>query len=438
MQNGHSNGASHGPNGTQVGRGAGDYAEVSMSVPVSTALSSCNPAIVPTCAKDIARLGETFSSTDNATRKELLRRSRELVLALETPRETMIRHCWAEPAAYMAITFGVNQGLFDTMVANGDRPSQVSELAASLDVESSLLARIMRHLAAMGYISETDFGEYRLTNLSKSFTIPIIKDGYPCLAGGARTALDKFPEYAAKTGCREPDSVDQGPYQYAFDTPLNFFAYLQANNPLGTQFNNHMGGYRQGRPSWMDTDFFPVRERLVKGARDDPDAVFLVDVGGNVGHDLAEFRQKHGTAVGRVVLQDLPPVLGQIEALDASIERMPHDFFTEQPVKGARAYYMHSVLHDWPDETCVSILSSLRGAMMRGYSKLLINENVIPDTGAHWEATALDMMMLTLLAAKERTATQWRHLIEEMAGLKIVKIWDVGAGVESLIECELP
>lgn len=157
---------------------------------------------------------------------------------------------------------------------------------------------------------------------------------FVCSAGGARTALDKFPEYAARTGCREPDSVDQGPYQYAFDTPLNFFAYLQANNPLGTQFNNHMGGYRQGRPSWMDTDFFPVRERLVKGARNDPDAVLLVDVGGNVGHDLAEFRQKHGSAVGRVVLQDLPPVLGQIEALDASIERMPHDFFTEQPVKG--------------------------------------------------------------------------------------------------------
>ncbi|OTA32536.1 hypothetical protein BTJ68_08328 [Hortaea werneckii EXF-2000] len=141
MQNGHSNGASQGQDETLGGRGAGDLAEVPMSVPVSTALSSSNPAIVPTCAKDIARLGETFSSTDNATRQELLRRSRELVLALETPRETMIRHCWAEPAAYMAITFGVNQGLFDTMVANGDCPSKVSELAASLGVESSLLGK---------------------------------------------------------------------------------------------------------------------------------------------------------------------------------------------------------------------------------------------------------------------------------------------------------
>ena len=65
------------------------------------------------------------------------------------------------------------------------------------------------------------------------------------------------------------------------------------------------------------------------------------------------------------------------------------------PSTGARAYYMHSVLHDWPDDTCMSILSNIKAAMERGYSKLLINENVIPDVEAHWETTALDMMMLS-------------------------------------------
>lgn len=99
---------------------------------------------------------------------------------------------------------------------------------------------------------------------------------------------------------------------------------------------------------------------------------------------------------------------------------------------------MHSVLHDWPNELCTRILTNLKDAMTPGYSKILINENVIPDTQAHWEATALDMMMLTLLSSKERTAAQWRHLIEKEAELKVVKIWDVGNGVESLIECELP
>jgi hypothetical protein len=84
----------------------------------------------------------------------------------------------------------------------------------------------------------------------------------------------------------------------------------------------------------MDADFFPVQDRLVKGARSDAEAVLIVDVGGSIGHDLAEFATKHSSAPGRLVLQDLPAVLGQIASLDGRIERMGYDFFTEQPVKG--------------------------------------------------------------------------------------------------------
>jgi hypothetical protein len=76
--------------------------------------------------------------------------------------------------------------------------------------------------------------------------------------------------------------------------------------------------------------------------------------------------------------------------------------------------------------------------MKPGYSKLLINENVIPSTGAWWESSALDMTMLMLFSAKERTEADWYDLIERAAGLKIVKIWSGGRGVESLIEVELP
>lgn len=97
---------------------------------------------------------------------------------------------------------------------------------------------------------------------------------------------------------------------------------------------------------------------------------------------------------------------------------------------------MHSVLHDWNDETCVKILTQVISAMKPGYSKVLINENVIPETGAQWEATALDVMMLTLLASRERTRDNWDSLLSQ-AGLKIVNVWTVANGVESLIECEL-
>lgn len=84
----------------------------------------------------------------------------------------------------------------------------------------------------------------------------------------------------------------------------------------------------------MDETFFPVKERLIKGAKAEDDAAFLVDIGGSIGHDIAEFARKHGNAAGRLVLQDLPAVLGQINTLDGRIERMPYDFFTKQPLQG--------------------------------------------------------------------------------------------------------
>lgn len=97
---------------------------------------------------------------------------------------------------------------------------------------------------------------------------------------------------------------------------------------------------------------------------------------------------------------------------------------------------MHSVLHDWPEEVCLKILANITAAMKPGYSKVLINENVIPDTNAQWEATALDIMMMTLLSSRERTRENWSNLLTK-AGLKIVNIWSARNGAESLIECEL-
>lgn len=76
--------------------------------------------------------------------------------------------------------------------------------------------------------------------------------------------------------------------------------------------------------------------------------------------------------------------------------------------------------------------------MKKGYSRLLINENVIPDRNADWQATALDMMMITLFSSKERTASDWSQLLESPGlGLKIVQIWSNNHSQESLIECEL-
>lgn len=84
----------------------------------------------------------------------------------------------------------------------------------------------------------------------------------------------------------------------------------------------------------MDVGFYPVQDNLIQGARTGTDEVFLVDVGGNKGHDLEEFKTKWPEVPGRLILQDQPHVLAEIKSLNPAIEVTPHDFFKEQPVKG--------------------------------------------------------------------------------------------------------
>lgn len=119
----------------------------------------------------------------------------------------------------------------------------------------------------------------------------------------------------------------------AYDTKLDVFGWLQALG-RGSHFNDHMAGYRQGRTPWIDSSIYPVQSRLVDGAGTSVDAPFLVDIGGNRGHDLQEFQRYHPDTPGRLYLQDVEAVISSIESLSSSITPICYDFHTEQPIKG--------------------------------------------------------------------------------------------------------
>ncbi|KJZ72183.1 hypothetical protein HIM_08448 [Hirsutella minnesotensis 3608] len=401
----------------------------------SLAFFAADSKAVPDLIKDINTLGKFFDSQDDQARISLLQKTRALWRALETPRETMIRHCWAEPAALCALTAVTEMGLWVRLIEL-DTPFKASELAMTNGIDPHLLSRLMRHLAAMGYLMEVGPDTYNTTSFTKAMALPRINSFYPCISGGCLAALNKFHEYGRIHGWNTPSNTSKGPFQYAYNTELNFFAYLHANPPYAEQFNYHMSGRHLGHPSWLDPGFYPVTENLVNGFDCSDGAAMIVDIGGSTGHDLLELHRKYPNIPGRLVLQDLPGVIEQIVELDSRIEPTPYNFFTEQPIKGSRAYFMHNILHDWPDDVCLKILANITAAMKPGYSKLLIYEHVIPATDAHWEATSLDVMMLTILSSKERTRDNWGELLTK-AGLEIRKIWAVADGLESLIECEL-
>ena len=83
---------------------------------------------------------------------------------------------------------------------------------------------------------------------------------------------------------------------------------------------------------------------------------------------------------------------------------------------------MRNVLHDWPDDQCLIILSQLKASMKPGYSKIILNEMVLPDIGITLTAAQIDITMMCALAATERTEGQWRQMMDS-AGLIIEKIW---------------
>ncbi|KAK3714262.1 hypothetical protein LTR37_007848 [Vermiconidia calcicola] len=95
------------------------------------------------------------------------------------------------------------------------------------------------------------------------------------------------------------------------------------------------------------------------------------------------------------------------------------------------------VLHDWPDEQCRQILSNLRSAMKPGYSRILLNEIVIPETNAGWFETSVDVLMMAVHGAREGREGEWRALVEGVEGLRVRGIWGVEEAVEKVVEVEL-
>lgn len=109
-------------------------------------------------------------------------------------------------------------------------------------------------------------------------------------------------------------------------------------------FNLFMGNTMGARQYWHE--WYDVQGHLLSGFDPSQSSALLVDIGGGKGHDLQAFDKTFGEpswqGASRLVLQDLPPVLDAVpeNGLPESIERMAHDFFNEQPVKGMYEPYI--------------------------------------------------------------------------------------------------
>ena len=62
---------------------------------------------------------------------------------------------------------------------------------------------------------------------------------------------------------------------------------------------------------------------------------------------------------------------------------------------------------------------------------------VVPDSEAPWQLTSLDWSLMQFFSGRERSKSEWRSLIEQVEGLKMVQIFKHPSSVDSVIEIGL-
>lgn len=134
-----------------------------------------------------------------------------------------------------------------------------------------------------------------------------------------------------------------------------------------------------------------------KLASDEPERILLCDVGGGHGFSITEILKAHPEIKPeQCVLQDTAAVVEFAKTcnqqLPAGVKFQVHDFFTPQPIKQARAYYLRAIAHGLSDANLVRVLKQIVPAMAPD-SKILISENVTPETEFVSRAIMQDMMM---------------------------------------------
>jgi len=163
----------------------------------------------------------------------------------------------------------------------------------------------------------------------------------------------------------------------------------------------------------------------------------IVDVGGGHGRLLAAILAATPGAHG--ILYDLSQVVAGAATLlhehnvSHRVRIASGSFFDGVP-PGGDAYVLKNIIHDWSDEKAVQILCRVRAAAGPAAVVLLI-EWVLPDHHREFPGHVVDLEMLVQATGRERTAPEYRCLLEQ-AGLEMTQVVPT-AGPFSVVEAKV-
>ncbi|KAL8667336.1 MAG: hypothetical protein Q9168_007294 [Polycauliona sp. 1 TL-2023] len=355
-------------------------------------------------------LNGTASHIDERSRLKLQDNLRGAAENMETPNDTMLRLFNANLEVTVA-KVGVDLGLFKALAATDGSLSVDDFVAKTPGADPILLERLFRYLASVRMITETGKGLYAANQVSVSLADESIEGSLQYIFNIGNPVYQSLPTFLS-TQNFQTDTRGKFAWHDSHNTDLDFFPWAKQHPQQLSYFQKLMSVPRDGE--WFDVVPFSTDPATCQ-----PDQAYFVDIGGNIGHQCRRLKAKYPSLPGRIICQDLPETISSAPPVGEGVEMMPYDFFTEQPVKKAKFYYLRTVLHDWPDVKAEEILRHVVDAMGPD-SKILIDEMVLPNTGVHWWSACLDLHMYAMLGAMERNVDQWEELLKK-CGLRIVE-----------------
>lgn len=310
----------------------------------------------------------------------------------------------AAQAIYAAAKFGIPD-----LLASG--PRTVADLASSCGAHEPTLERLLRALSSLEMFKRTPDGSYSNTPLTE-----VLRANHPQSLRAVAMFLPASNLWRPLGELSESVRTGEPAFDQAFGQ--TFFAYLADHPNEAAIFNRMMSQ----EISWTT----PALLRAYDFSR----FKRLVDIGGGQGKFLRDLLV--ATPKLRGILFDQPQVAAEAEAIlekdvTKRLKIVGGSFFEGVPESGD-AYILKRIIHDWPDEDALKILSNVRRAISTDGILLLLESLV--DSSTH-PAGLSDLMML-VLGGRERTEAEFRSLLQS-AGFSLNRIIPVGTC--SLIEC---
>lgn len=304
---------------------------------------------------------------------------------------------WLSRSLHVVAELGVADAL-------GDSPQTAAELAKSVGAHPGALARVLRLLASAGIFESTDQNRYSHNDASR-----FLRNDHPMSLRAFVRMIGSELCWTSFGSLSESVRTSKPAVEKVF--PGGLFKYLGEHPEAARVFDAAMTGKSHGQVA------------AVVGAYDFSPFKRIADIGGGRGHLLQRILETTPSANG--VLFDLPHVTQEASALASDrLKLQPGDFFKDT-LPTADLYVLMEVIHDWADEEAVRILKAVRSAAPPD-SKLLVVENIVPETSApHW-AKALDINMLAMTGGLERTRGEYEKLLAT-AGFRLSRVIETPA-----------